>query len=103
MKIYLVTGSRGQYDDRSDWNVAAFKAKKRAEEIRSKLQKLFEYNKSFRQEVETTFHNKYLAEHGTFSELRPYKPEMSDELKELIKIKKIPGTPTATRFKQLNK
>ncbi len=36
MKIYIVEGSTGEYSDRSEWVVCAFRSKEKAEELASK-------------------------------------------------------------------
>ena len=38
--IYLLTGTSGEYSDRSDWNVRAFVAKKGAEALKTRLEEM---------------------------------------------------------------
>ena len=42
MKIYIVYGTCGSYDDRTDWNIKAFKDKKEANKFKKKLQSIVE-------------------------------------------------------------
>jgi hypothetical protein len=55
MKIYVVTGTQGEYSDRSDWNVCAVRTEERAKELVSKLEKLCIYNEEFARRVDPEF------------------------------------------------
>lgn len=46
-KLYIVTGSSGQYDSYYEWNVCLAKTEARAKQIVEKLEHLILYNNSF--------------------------------------------------------
>lgn len=61
MKIYVVTGTQGEYSDRSDWNVVAVTSESRAAELVEKLTKLTEYNQQFMKRIHPEFEEPWLA------------------------------------------
>lgn len=58
-KLYVITGSNGEYSDRTDWNICAFRSEETAKEFVDKLEKLQRYNnehnKRYREEFEAPF------------------------------------------------
>lgn len=63
MKTYIVTGTHGEYSDRSDWNVCVVHSEERAKEIINKLGVLCVYNEQFGGRVRTEFDLLYDVEH----------------------------------------
>jgi hypothetical protein len=63
MKTYIVTGTHGEYSDRSDWNVCIVHSEERAQEIVKKLGELCEYNESFGGRIRPEFTLPYEATH----------------------------------------
>jgi outer membrane biogenesis lipoprotein LolB len=60
-KVYVVTGSCGDYSERQDWSVCAFTTDKRAEEFAVKLKELQEFNAAFRIRMQTEFEQPHAA------------------------------------------
>jgi hypothetical protein len=64
-KIYIITGDRGSYSDRSNWNICAVHSKERAQELVDKLIRFEAFNNDFNERFNNEFHNSYLKDHLT--------------------------------------
>jgi hypothetical protein len=83
--IYVVVGSCGDYTEHSHWNVIATHSEDRAEELRSKLQQLANYNKQY-----NTIKNEFIHEFRKNNPMvaGPRQPRASEEYIQFNKIKK---------------
>lgn len=52
MKIFLLTGTSGEYSDRSDWNIRAFAEKSGAEVLKARLEEIETRKRAFRSDME---------------------------------------------------
>jgi hypothetical protein len=62
-KVYIVSGSAGEYSDHHEWYVAASLSEERANDIKSKLNELTEYIVTERKRVHDEFEVPYKASH----------------------------------------
>lgn len=100
MKVYVVTGSEGQYSDHTEWNIVAMYDEERAKELVSKLQRLSKYNKEISDRLWSEFHPSYKDSIDVPS--YPAKPEPTEEFKALLRVKK--NTPELKEiFRKLEK
>jgi gas vesicle protein len=81
--VYVVGGSRGDYSDRTDWNICVCYSEDRAKEIVNKLEELQEFNNEFSKRLQQEIQDNSWREYRS-----PPQPRPSDEYVELNKIKK---------------
>ncbi len=63
MKLFVITGSSGEYSDRNDWNICACYSEDRANEILEKIKRLHEYKGQFEKRVREEFLARYKIDH----------------------------------------
>lgn len=86
MKVYVVSGSNGEYSDSSEWNVCVCRSEDKAKEIVKKLNELKEFNTEFAKQVQHAVGGSYYYDNP---HSLPPQPSASPEYIELNKIKKI--------------
>jgi hypothetical protein len=62
-KIFIITGTCGEYSDRNDWNICATFSKERAESLVEKLNRLSVFNAEFDKRVYDEFEIPYRESH----------------------------------------
>ena len=93
IKVYVVGGSSGEYEDFKTWDVCACSSENKAKEIVDKLTELNQFNFDFAKKVNDTYPYYY-----GLSEKLPPQPQASEEYIALNGIKK-----TTPELKQLHK
>lgn len=86
MKLYIITGTHGEYSDRNDWNVVAVSSETRAEELTNKIIKLTEYNDTFLARVRPEFTEPYEAANPRMPSLFPERPSPTREHANMLLI-----------------
>lgn len=85
-KIYIVTGTSGEYSDRTDWNVCAVHTQEHAERLADKLNRLSVFKNAFRNRVYNEFVVVYDREHPGLNVPMPNGPAASPEFRRLMAI-----------------
>lgn len=63
MKIYVITGSYGEYSDHTEWSICACYNEDRVKELIEQIKKLAEYKREFEQRVRDEFFTAFDKEH----------------------------------------
>lgn len=105
-KIWIVSGSSGEYSDRTDWNICAVLTEERAKSIMEKLILLRDFNKEFAVRIYNEFEVPYRATNDDEMTYRGYnQPAVSPEFRAAMeKCAHGMGTPQEkTELRRLQK